>query len=145
MKRTEAALLYLIRTNSARTPAWLYKLKLNSSPVCPTCGVQGDIRHFFFINCQEPVRKQTVLFNNFARQAAPHTHLKGVLFRNGHGITRRDVLRPVVQFLKDANLCHSRLLVEDCCVELVRGNLPTCGLTTRSLTRRGLVRSRGNT
>lgn len=42
----EASLLYHIRTGSASTPAWLFKMGHISSPNCTTCNQTGDMEHF---------------------------------------------------------------------------------------------------
>lgn len=106
MKRTEATLLFRIRTNSARTPAWLHKLNIIASPLCGTCGATGDIGHFI-MDCREHAEERLALFKELRRMAAPHASLNDLIFPEGHWITRRDIFRLILQFLRVTSLSES--------------------------------------
>lgn len=106
MKRTEATLLFRIRTNSARTPAWLHQLNIISSPLCGTCGATGDIVHFI-MDCREHAEERLALFKELRRMAAPHASLNDLIFPEGHWITRRDIFRLILQFLRVTSLSES--------------------------------------
>ncbi|KAG0415375.1 hypothetical protein HPB47_007453 [Ixodes persulcatus] len=45
LSRLEATTLLRLRTRSARTPAWLYKIPVTKPPLCSTCAVHCDQDH----------------------------------------------------------------------------------------------------
>lgn len=106
LKRYQATLLHRVRTDSARTPAWMYKTGLALSPLCSTCGVCGDIEHYLLC-CTLYNAERAVLFGSLKKAGVPHSSLQDIVFPRGSQSSRRDASRLLLLYLQDTDLAST--------------------------------------
>lgn len=100
LDRAEATLLYRLRTGSARTPAWLHKIGIASSPLCAVCNVVGDAAHFF-MDCVACQAQRAKFVGSLQRRNLTHSNVSDLVFPTGSKVERRSVSRLVLAFVAD--------------------------------------------
>lgn len=103
LTRLEATTLYRLRTDSAWTPAFRYKINNISSPNCQLCNVRSDQEHILWECPLYDVPRQE-LSKNLERLGLPLQDSNEVIFPTGTRRKQMAVQRMLLQYLREANL-----------------------------------------